>query len=361
MKPEFSKFLILLLLAFTASCGEPETIVTDIVHPDGSVTRRLEMRNSNNNFEISKIQVPYDSTWIIRDSVEVNDKGDTTWVRRAEKLYSGVDEINSAYKADSGANKDVARRVDIRKRFRWFNTEYRFSETFDKTFKFGYPVSDFLNREELVWYYSNGNAAVIDMQTFKPDFQNAGIFIDSSEYKTLDSLVKVKTDDWSMRNLVSEWTHTLYELAGVTADKGISPDSLKKKEDYMLEVIKRNENNFDTLWENGTILKELIGEPNAKKYKVEADSAIKIVLDKLLIDFSGFDQRIIMPGKLIGGNGFADSAGIQRWSVSSDFFMTEPYVIYAESKVTNWWAWIVSGIFILFVISGIIFRKMQKG
>ncbi len=33
------------------SCDEPETVVTNIVHPDGSVTRKIEMRNSKNKFE----------------------------------------------------------------------------------------------------------------------------------------------------------------------------------------------------------------------------------------------------------------------------------------------------------------------
>lgn len=362
MKPQISKFLILLVLLFTASCGEPQTIVTDIVHPDGSVTRRLEMRNSKNDFEIAKIQVPFDTiTWTIRDSVEVNEKGDTTWVRRAEKLYSDVIQLNLAYKSDSGVNKGVVRSIEFNKKFKWFNTEYRFSETFEQTLVFGYPVSDFLNRKELLWFYSNGNSSVINMKSFRPNLQNAGIFIDTSEYKTLDSLVKVKTDEWSIRNLISEWTHKLAELSESSGGKGINADSLKRSEDMMYEVISRSEDNFDTLWANGTILKELLGEENAKKYRTEADSAINLVLDKLFSDFSGFDQKILMPGKLIGGNGFIDSAGYQNWNVKSDFFMTEPYVMYAESKVTNWWAWIVSGIFILFVISGIIFRKMKKG
>jgi hypothetical protein len=35
--------------------------------------------------------------------------------------------------------------------------------------------------------------------------------------------------------------------------------------------------------------------------------------------------------------------------------------MWAESKEPNKWAWIVSGIFLLFVLAGIIFKSIKKG
>jgi hypothetical protein len=49
------------------------------------------------------------------------------------------------------------------------------------------------------------------------------------------------------------------------------------------------------------------------------------------------------------------------WPVKSDFFMTEPYEMWAESKTPNTWAWIVSGIFLVFVLTGVIVRIIKKG
>jgi hypothetical protein len=46
--------------------------------------------------------------------------------------------------------------------------------------------------------------------------------------------------------------------------------------------------------------------------------------------------------------------------VKSDYFLTEPYEMWAESKIPNGWAWIVSGLFIVFVIAGVIFRIIKK-
>jgi hypothetical protein len=41
--------------------------------------------------------------------------------------------------------------------------------------------------------------------------------------------------------------------------------------------------------------------------------------------------------------------------------MTEPYEMWAESKTPNTWAWIVSGFFLAFVLTGVIVRIIKKG
>ena len=47
------KLIASLILIMIASCNEPETVVTNYVHPDGSVTRKIEMRNKENRFKLS--------------------------------------------------------------------------------------------------------------------------------------------------------------------------------------------------------------------------------------------------------------------------------------------------------------------
>jgi hypothetical protein len=349
MKRKPLKIVVSLILVMAASCGEPETVVTDIVHPDGSVTRKLEMKNGENNFKISNVQVPYDSTWIIRDSLEISEKGDTTYVKRAEKLFASTDEINEDYQADSSSNKDVLRKAEFRKKFRWFNTEYRFAETVDKTMSYGYPVTDFLNQEDLAWFYS-------------PDYVTEEKIngSDSLKYKTFSDSVDIKIEKWTVKSLISEWIGEFSMLAKGKAEGDMTYEALKAREDEFVEIIKQGGDKFDSLWTNGIILKEFIGEENALKYSTEADSSINIVSERLWVDFVRYTQRIVMPGEIIGTNGFIDSTKTLLWPVHSDFFMTEPYVMYAESKIPNKWAWGVSGIFLLFVLAGIIFRIIKK-
>jgi hypothetical protein len=132
-------------------------------------------------------------------------------------------------------------------------------------------------------------------------------------------------------------------------------------EDEYVRILESSGDDFDSLWTGGVILKRLIGEDNALKYRTEADSSVEKVMDDLFFSFKQYTVKISMPGKLTGTNGFSDSSQLLLWPVKSDFFLTEQYVMWAESKVPNKWTWIVSGSFIIFVIAGIVFRKIKKG
>ena len=349
MKNRKLRLIISVALVMAASCNDPETVVTNIVHRDGSVTRRIEMKNAENKFEVSNLQVPFDSTWIVKDSLEINENGDTIWVKRAEKLFADVDEINSYYTTDSGANKGISRRAEFRKKFKWFNTEYNFSEIIEKKMLYGYPVSDFLNKEELQWFYSPDN--------LNEEKINGA---DSLKFRAFNDTVDKKLEKWYIKNIVSEWIGEFTALTGEKANMDMVRETLKQRENEFVAIVVKNIEHFDSLWSNGAMLREFIGEANALKYKTEADSAANVAADRFWISYKPYKVRTVMPGKLTGTNGFIDSAGSLLWPVDSDFFLTEQYKMQAESKIPNIWAWIVSGLFLLFVVTGVILKK-RKG
>lgn len=344
------KFVISMVLVIAASCNLPETIVTNVIHRDGTVLRRIEMKNSENTFEVSDLQVPFDSTWTITDSLEINIEGDTIWVRRAEKLFSDIEEINRTYLSDSGANKNIERHAEFRKKFRWFNTEYRFTEIIDKQMLYGYPVDNFLNQDELDWFYSP--ASLTDEKLNGAD---------SLKFRAFNDTVDKKIEKWYLKNLVSEWIGEFTRLTGDAGEIGMSQEALKQREDEFAATIEKNSENFDSLWAEGALLREFIGDANAVRFKTEADSAAEWATDRFWVSFKEYTLRTIMPGKLTETSGFVDSSGILLWPVRSDFFLTEQYEMYSESKVLNKWAWVISGLFVVFVGIGIIIRKKGKG
>ncbi len=336
------------------SCNGPQTTVTNYVHPDGSVTRMIVMRSTQNKvenrFKLSDLQVPFDSTWKVRDSIEIGNKGDTTWVRRAEKLFKSAEEISLTYKSDSGADKAFSRHAIFKKSFKWFNTEFRFAEKIDKNLSFGYPVKDFMNKEELRYFYSP--------ESLKHKDETGP---DSIKFKALGDSVQNKTDIWTARNLVSEWIGEFTRLTGGKTDSGMSFQALKSHEIGLSVLIEKNDKGLDSLWKNGIILREMVGRSNELKYRSEADSALSLVSNKFLSNFSEYSIRTIMPGKVIGTNGFIDSSRVLFWPVKADYFLSEPYEMWAESKITNVWAWIISGLFVVFVLSGVVMRLTKRG
>ncbi len=353
MKCKPFKIVISLIIILVFSCNEPETVVTNYVHSDGSVTRSIEMRSTNEKigerFAASDLQVPYDSSWTVRDTCETDSKGDSVFVRKAVKLFKNTDEINRTYKSDSGANMGISRQAIFIKKFRWFNTEYRFSEIIDKKILYGYPLGDFLNNEELIYFHSPEN-----LQNARKEGT------DSLKYKALNDSVNLKIDYWHIKNIVSMWINEFEKLTRASGGDGISSESLKARENDFVKLIVANDKNFDSLWSNGVILKEFIGDADAVKYKTEADSALNVVTEEYFISFNDYTVRIVMPGKVTGSNGYIDSSEVLLWPVRSEFFLTERYEMWAESRIPNRWAWIVSVLFLLFVFTGLIIRIKKR-
>jgi hypothetical protein len=344
------KLVTFLIILMIVSCDEPETVVTNIVHPDGSITRKIEMRKQDNKFIITDIQVPLDSTWIMSDSCEISNKGDTTWIMRAEKTFKNVEEINLSYRSDTGCNSNFPRYASFNKRFRWFNTIYRFSETIGNRMKYGYPMSGFINEEESRWFHSPDSEKETKMGG-----------ADSLRFKALNDSVDNKLEEWTIRCLISEWIGEFSEMLQHIPGNNLSQDTLKANEDYLIDIIMKSENDFDSLWQSGYILREFIGEHDALEFRKEADSALTIITDRFLEDFSNYTVRISLPGRLTETNGFTDNNQMMTiWPVISEYFLTENYEMWAESSVPNRWAWLVSGIFVLFVLTGALIRKNKR-
>ena len=68
-----------------------------------------------------------------------------------------------------------------------------------------------------------------------------------------------------------------------------------------------------------------------------------------------------MPGRVTASNGFLMRNGEIMWPVKSEFFMSQTYEMHAESKMPNVWAWVVSGLFLLFVLTGTLWKINKKG
>jgi len=344
------KAAFLLLLALAVSCDDPVTILTNIIRPDGSVLRKIEMRSSKNNITNAVCQVPLDDTWKIRDSVEIGSKHDTTWVRRAEKVFANTAEINNGYKNDTTTNGKFARHSEFIRKFRWFNTEYRFSEILDKRLSTGTSIHRFLNEEEYRYFYSP--PSLKNVREHGPD---------SIKYKSLSDSISRKTDLWSLWNLADLWVSEFTRLMNGRGGPELREDSLRREEGKIVSLIPLNGKSIDSLWNRGIIQKQIFGETNATTYKKEIDSSVNVAVKQWLADCRDYSVRIVMPGRLTGTNGYIDSSMNLVWPVSADLFMSDDYVMWAESKTPNIWAWIVSGLFLVFVITGIILRKRSRG
>lgn len=268
MNKKSLKLILFIFILGVISCDEPETVVTDIVHSDGSVLRKIEMRNKKNVFKPSSLRVPVDSTWIIMDTIEITKKGekvDTVWIKRAEKEFRNVAEINREYSSDSGSNKTAKRKVLFSRKFKWFNTELRFSENVDRALLYGYPLAEYLNKEELDFYF-----LPVSISTEKLSGQ------DSTIYKVLNDTIEKKTKKWLWSCFVSEWIEEFSKLTNGLTSEDLSKASLKKHEKDVIKMIKQDSSKSDSL-----VIIKLMGEENYMRFKKEIDSSTAIVNRRL--------------------------------------------------------------------------------
>ena len=386
MKRKVKIILTLLSMVILFSCGY-ETHVINTVHKDGSVTRKVTMKTSDEEFEPEKYRVPVDSTWQIQIDTEVNEAGDTLRILTAEKYFANVDEINEEYINDKGSNQDLKRKAYFSKSFKWFTTVFRYSETVEKVMTVTCPASDFLSEKELKFFYLPGNV--------KTELKNG---TDSLKYKALSDTVDMKSEIWLWTGFVRQWIEIFYDRFGNHPDLTINKEEMLSKEpDFVNQIIEfeqadeeyeeeflqdLEEEGFDeealqSLEKEGKkddvddieiLVTSVLGSKFHSSFTTEIDSSMSVLENMTEPFFSAdiYDMEVRMPGKIIASSGYVNtvpdsenSSGI-LWTVQGDYFLTQQYEMWAESQVNNYWAWIITALFILFVITGFVIRPKKE-
>ena len=341
MKRKISMTLVL-LMAFI-SCEGPETTVTNIVGRNGSVLRKAEMRHSSPIPDITGFKVPVDSTWNLKDSLFISAEGDTTWFILAEKLFESADAINEAYLADTGKNSSVTRTAIFSRKFKWFTTTWYFAEKCDKSLLHGYPIADYLKPEEV---------AFLELPDRVSDELVTGP--DSIALRSLIDSVQQHTEQWMIRSLISEFIEDAGALCESSGKDSLTTAILRSHEDDFYSLVGEDAN-------TDRILTSVLGDSLYAKFKPEFDSALTLIdnkFDKSWL-FDSYTMQIIMPASLKSTNGYAMDDGALAWPVTGNHFLTDDYVMYAESSDINYWAIIIT-LLLLAAMVYVTWRIKQK-
>ena len=388
MKRKVKITLTLLSMVLLFSC-DYETHVINTVHKDGSVTRKVIMKNSEEEFEPSKYRVPVDSTWQTQIDIDINENGDTSWILTAEKHFGNVEEINEEYINDKGSNRALKRSAGFSKKFKWFTTVFRYGETIDKVMTVYCPASDFLSDEELKFLYLPGNV--------KAELKNGG---DSLKYEALSDTIDTKSEIWMWTSFARQWIEIFYDLFGNHPDLTIDKEEMLSKEsDFVKQLIDYEQSEEEKDEETLRIIEEtdkkevvnvlekeieqevkdeepddiellitsMLGKKFYSTFRTEIDSTMSVleIITDPFFSAGKYDMEIWMPGKIIASNGYAETdtdtetGGGILWTVDGDYFLTQQYEMWAESQISNYWAWIISALFILFVITGFVIRSKK--
>jgi len=332
-------------MIFLSSCEGPDALLINIVHKDGSVTRKVILTYTKDEFDLSDCQVPVDSTWNISRGYDISEKGDTTYSLTAVKKFESVDDINSMYSGYGGPNHEMKRDAAFDKKFRWFNTVYRYSENIEKVIN-GIPPEDFFSPEELDFFYMPDKLEKARLN--EPD----SIRIKETILNPLEE----KTEDWLARSLINDLLLKIADTVKVNTDIEIDTTKLLAVRDSLKAS--------DFFWEmdEEESIDSLLGEGFYSRNKAVLKNLVNAVENEFEVAFNAesYIVQTSMPGDLMDTNGYIDDEGNVIWKVDGEVILSADYEMWVESKTRNTWSWIVTAVFVLFVISGLIIRLTRK-
>jgi hypothetical protein len=363
MKKQLLVFL-LLIIPLLESCDIKETILTNMVHRDGSITRKVTVRtNLREKLNFQEMEIPMDSTWkteinwkkeqLEEDSADL----DTVWYLTAEKHFENVKAINSDYQNDNGINSSLKRKANFSKSFKWFTTVYRYSEKVDKLFLVECPMSEFFSVEETEFTY------------LPSEIQESLLASsDSLKYQPIAKKVEDKLGDYLITVMIREWIYRLYELIKDHPDFNMSLEEMLLREkdavDYTLEENEQGDNPFYPEME---LAKIIFGEDFNQTFQQEIQNTYGAMeASQQKIDLvSDYQVETRMPGRILRTNGYLitdqdipDNLGV-RWTVGPFIVWGEDYEMWVESRENNYSIWAFTGLFLLFAVMGF-YRKYKK-
>lgn len=334
---QIARVLITLLLGMN---GCLEQSVKTTVSDDGSCERTIAVTADSGQVPRTMLPLPADAAWAIRWEKREG-KGGFLWT--ASKHFPGLEAL-AAEKAMLEQPGKIRIDVEAGRSFRWFYTYVRYRETYRRFTPLNrVPPGEVMTGEEIRRFTSGegGDSLGTKVQEWKT--RN---YIDFFLH-TLDTLMTAKSSPPVPAEQVrSAWravTHTLTSGKGIeevlagfvpgAGKKDLFRDSSRTLSPTGSEAMRR-------------IFVKAMGTPSARLLPLEQawDRAVRYAEQTSEEEPGGeFENVLMLPGLFLETNAGSLKGNTAVWSFKRDQIELADYVMEAESRVVNTWAFIVSG------------------
>jgi len=380
------KLLIFFAVLFAVSCSQPTDMLT-VISPDGSCYREFTA-NANPRFllgdttdKLNPFPVDINSSWKITwkyknsklqttfpvnksvlDSIlqstsqtkEIKIKGNTgqfspDLIVYARQNYKSVDEMDTHFKlkkSDPWNNFKVKHLLDTK--FRWFYTYYRYTETYPKIItNFNIPIEKYMTKDEALFWF-----------TGKPDLLRGMNGVEIREYV---GGLEDNFHKWFNKNLWDAEYKVLLENYDKIARIQISEQRLTslrdtifnakvdKAEDFKMEQI------LDDYFKTG-IFSNYWKTENCPMVKFEQDFSNGLLVPLFSRNLT---YRLIMPGVVTVQNNAVIHGDTLVWNLTAYRMIPADYVIEAQSRKANLWAFILTGIIMIIAVGSFIWKPRK--
>lgn len=340
--------IIALLVIVTLGSCEFDVATETTVYPDGSLDKTIAVEktdSSNYLFNVSTWErslIEKEKSQTSVDSAKSISKKEFDKFTSFHKKFNSVDEVNTELSVVSDTILQVTSKFE--KKFKWFYTYITYSETYHKLNKFRLNTEDYFTREDY---------AFIDRLPAE------GQKITNADQLYLQLLHNKIFDEYGQKAIFDEF----FELAFIVVTSQPGIDSLKKHKGDFYEALERIDKKDEV--EEEKFLLTVIDSfriPINQSKLVEFEKAQEKFWKKIgfvsTADDGKFVNRINLPWDVVKTNADSVSGNSLFWAPPTIKFLLKDYTMYGECRQLNWWAVIVSVLFVGF--TGYLFIRKSE-
>lgn len=264
----------------------------------------------------------------------------------ARKEYASVEDMcagSPMFFVDEQAGVDGS----LDKEFRWFYTDYVFTEKFSSVADyFKVPVTDFMSEEEALYWFSG----TPDLYAGRPIWRY---------YEMLEDL-KEKADRWVFANIYYNILSCIADRYDMVVEPPVSKDEfIAQLGDVVKQLVSYDTYKLEYNAARSIVSSHFgsdayspfINEDEWKKDEILSATAF----DYLFLFF--YDESIVMPGRVIDAGGGIYKDGVVAFKVDAGRFLLKDYEIRVVSRVVNVWAFIVTAVLASALCAAVIYRR----
>ena len=377
MKANINIIAAMMLFVILASCGNKDNRMLTVINEDGTCSREYTFHSSQQWLSASSSE-DYDSivdkTWerswsvLGADSVrypvplteaqldsmqelDLSKPLGNLLMVHAKKEYQCVEEMSAhLYRAERHHLKEVDNikaNSTLEKHFKWFYTDYTFSESFvyDGPALFPIPLDRFLSADTVSFWF-----------TGQPDLtQN----LSGAEQKDMLDDIEKKIGQWTNAN----WFYEICNVIIANYDQIQNPPVSKERfsivrDSLVMMPCVLNANEGEGLGDNITNLLEKTFQSDAYKLFLQTNESGFKQYEQLLSFGNNYDLQ--MPGTVIDAGMGQYDGDVIHYRLGGERLIPGAYTITATSRVTNVWAFVITILVVLLAIGSLFFRKNMK-
>lgn len=315
--------MCVLALALLPLGGCLEIAVKTKISDDGSSERTISVKRPTKALPEHGYPVPSGPSWT-SEWRETGEK-DVSYEYVARKRFATPEELSSEYSREPDTSA-VRLSVSIDRSFEWFYTYFDYRETYTRRNPFKIiPAGKYFTPEEINRIALGG---------------------------TSDSLEK-KIKEWDSRNTFEEGYARIIDAVG-EGDARVNRASLEaaKEEVYRLSSEDTSHTSDELIRNIMLILEKVLRSDAISRYEgsfvrvfAEVDS-----MEELRKSADGWVSSVDMPGLLVSTNGETVKGSEVRWKIGQNQLLVTPVSMEARSRVTNTWAFAVTGLAALLLL-----------